>query len=319
VTILVGGDDLTGERIGPQIKANRYENVLDAATAERFRNADFSLINLETSVSTRGKAAQKAFTFRSPPENLAFLRDYMGVDVASLANNHALDFGQDAFDDTLKNAREYGITPIGGGENLAKAAEPYLFDNGETKIAVFATNQIVPAMSWQATADGPGQLISTDPSNLGILAENIAAAKQTNDIVMVYLHWGIEKDRRPSAQQINTAHALVALGVDVVIGSHPHVIQSTEYYKGKPIIYSMGNFIFNNLNPQTTVAEITVDKAKDTVAVRYVPLEMKGTLTFAPTPQRSTTLLGNWNQLAINATIDDTGLVAPTPEGTAAG
>ncbi|MDR0906677.1 MAG: CapA family protein [Oscillospiraceae bacterium] len=309
IKIVVAGDVLTGEKIGPRIAAGEYDAVLDADTAERFRNADIALINLETSVSERGSPADKTYTFRSPPENLAFLRDYLGIDAASLANNHALDYGRDAFEDTLIYTREYGITPVGGGEDLDTAAAPYIAEVGDKKIAVFASNQILPAVSWTASGDRAGQLVTKDPKNLGILEENIKAARETCDFIIVYLHWGIERDSRPNATQKNTAHALIDLGVDVVIGSHPHIIQSFEYYNGKPIIYSLGNFIFNSRNPQTAFAEITIDGGE--VAVRLVPCKMTGTLTYAAPEDEAAELLIKWSELSINAAFDEFGVLRP--------
>ena len=310
ITILVGGDVLTGEKIGPKIVAGDYEMILDAASAERFRNADVALINLETSVSLRGSPADKTYTFRSPPENLAFLRDHLGIDVASLANNHALDYGRDAFEDTLVHMREYGIEPIGGGMNISEAAAPWIAEVHGVKIAFFASNQILPAVSWTATDDRAGQLVSKDPNNLGILEKNVRAAVEECDYVIVYMHWGIELDKKPHDVQKRTAHALVDMGVDVVIGAHPHVIQSFEYYNGKPIIYSLGNFIFNSRNPETAYMEIVIDDGE--VTVQLIPCYMDAQLTYSVDADRAETMLAKWSDLSFNATFDEAGYLVPT-------
>jgi len=309
IKIIFAGDVITGEKIGPKIAAGEYDKVLDEVTAEHFRSVDIAVINFETSASERGTPADKAYTFRSPPANLAFLRDYLEVDVASLANNHALDYGREAFVDTLDWLREYDIAPIGGGMNIEEAAAPYIATINDTKIAIFASNQILPAVSWMATADRAGQLATKDPKNLGILAENIKTAREECDIVIVFMHWGIEVDRYPHNVQKNTAHALIDMGVDVVVGSHPHVIQSFEYYNGKPIIYSLGNFIFNSLHPQTGYAEITIDG--DEVTVRMIPCLMSGQLTYLADEEKAAELLKYWTELSINSEFDENGILRP--------
>jgi poly-gamma-glutamate synthesis protein (capsule biosynthesis protein) len=310
VVIAIGGDVLTGEKIGPRIVAGEYEDVLDSVTAERFRAADVAIVNLETSVSTRGTAVPgKAYTFRSPPENLAFLRDWLGLDAVGLSNNHTLDFGWDAFYDTLEHTREYGITPFGAGNDLAEAAAPYIAEAAGLKIAFFASNQILPAGSWSAGAEKAGQLVSKDPNNLGALAEGIAAARETCDYVIVYMHWGIERDSRPNDTQKRTAHALIDLGADVVVGAHPHVIQSFEYYNGKPIIYSLGNFIFNSRNPETAVMFLTIEDGK--ISVEIVPCRMKGTLTYAVYDDDAAALLSKWSALSYGCTLGADGRLNP--------
>ncbi|MDR1328928.1 MAG: CapA family protein [Oscillospiraceae bacterium] len=305
VVIAVAGDVLTGEKIGPRIAAGEYDAVLDGRTAEMFREADVAVINLETSVSERGSPADKTYTFRSPPENLAFLRDHLGIDAASLANNHTLDYGRDAFYDTLEHAREYGITPFGAGYDLSEAAAPYIAEAGGRRIAFFASNQILPAASWTAGTDKAGQLVTKDPKNLGALAEGIRAVRETCDYIIVYMHWGIERDARPNDVQKHTAHTLIDLGADVVIGSHPHIIQSFEYYNGKPIVYSLGNFIFNSRNPETAALFITLDGKN--VTLRAVPCRMTGTLTYAAEGDDALALLGKWSALSYNCEFDADG------------
>jgi poly-gamma-glutamate synthesis protein (capsule biosynthesis protein) len=305
VVIAVAGDVLTGEKIGPRIAAGEYNAVLDGRTAEMFREADIAVINLETSVSERGSPADKTYTFRSPPENLAFLRDHLGIDAASLANNHTLDYGRDAFYDTLEYTREYGITPIGAGYDLSEAAAPYIAEAGGRRIAFFASNQILPAASWTAGTDKAGQLVTKDPKNLGALAEGILSARETCDYIIVYMHWGIERDARPNDVQKRTARALIDLGADIVIGSHPHIVQSFEYYNGKPIVYSLGNFIFNSRNPETAALFITLDGKN--VTLRAVPCRMTGTLTYAAEGDDATALLEKWSALSYNCEFDADG------------
>ncbi|MDR2421170.1 MAG: CapA family protein [Oscillospiraceae bacterium] len=311
VVIAVAGDVLTGERIGPRIEAGEYGSVLDEETATLFREADIAVVNLETSVSERGSPADKTYTFRSPPENLAFLRDYLGIDAVSLANNHTLDYGRDAFRDTLEHTRRYGMAPFGAGGSLAEAAAPYIAEAGRLKIAFFASNQILPAASWAAGADTAGQLVTKDPGNLGALADGILSARETCDYIIVYMHWGIERDTLPNDVQKRTARALIDLGADIVIGAHPHVIQSFEYYNGKPIAYSLGNFIFNSRNPETAALFITLDGGE--VSLRVVPCKMNGTLTYAAGEEDARALLEKWSGLSRGCEFTPGGELIETP------
>ncbi|NLB29772.1 MAG: CapA family protein, partial [Clostridiales bacterium] len=185
----------------------------------------------------------------------------------------------DAFYETLDTLREYDITPFGAGENLAEAAAPYIAEIGDVKIAFFASNQILPAVSWRAGDASPGQLVSKDPNNLGALADGILAAKETCDFVIVDMHCGIERDTLPNSVQNTTARILIDLGADIVIGAHPHVVQSFEMYNGKPIAYSLGNFIFNSRNPQTLLLLITIEHGGK-ITLEAVPCKMAGTLTY---------------------------------------
>ncbi|MDR3310256.1 MAG: CapA family protein [Oscillospiraceae bacterium] len=311
--IAVGGDVLPTGNIGKKIAAGLYADILDETTAARFREADIALINLETSVSERGTPIPgKAYTFRSEPENLSFLTDWLGVDCVSLANNHTPDWGWDAFDDTLTYLDEYGIARIGAGRDLADAAAPYIAEVNGLKIAIFAANQVNSYSDWPATDKKAGQLISRDAKKLGILGENIAKVRGEVDYIIAFFHWGIELDTTPSSMQTSMAHALIDAGVDVVLGAHPHVVQSFEYYKGKPIAYSVGNFLFNARNPETCVLYIHIDGAE--VNIEIVPMNIKSTLTSIAAGDAGAAKLAKWSAISIGAVISEDGMLFPAEE-----
>jgi poly-gamma-glutamate synthesis protein (capsule biosynthesis protein) len=311
LTVAVGGDVLPMGRIGTKISAGEYDAVLDPATAERLRAADVTMINLETSVSTRGAPIpDKAYTFRSPPENLAFLTEWLGADVVSIANNHTLDYGWDAFHDTITHLDEYGIAHIGAGENIAQAAAPYVFEKDGIKIAFFAANQILTYSDWTAGREKPGQLIAREPTALGALGDAMAQARGECDYIVVYMHWGIELDKKPYERQTATARALIDAGADVVIGSHPHVVQSFEYYGGKPIIYSVGNFLFNALNPDTVVIFLRFG-GDGKVSVEAVPARTSGTLTYALDPEGGRRLFDLWESISSGVAFGGDGTMLP--------
>ncbi|MDR1589989.1 MAG: CapA family protein [Oscillospiraceae bacterium] len=313
MTVAVGGDVLPAGRIGAKIESGEYDAVLDADTAARLRAADVTMINLETSVSVRGEPIpEKAYTFRSPPENLKFITDWLGADVVSIANNHTLDYGWDAFHDTLAHLDEYGIAHIGAGESLSEAARPYIVGSEGVRIAFFAANQILTYANWAAGTDKPGQLIAREAKNLGALGDAMAQVRDECDYIVVYMHWGIELDALPYERQTEVAHALIDAGADVVIGAHPHVIQSFEYYNSKPIIYSIGNFLFNSLHPDTAVVFLRFDAAEPSVTVEVMPARTEGTLTRAiDDSDGRRRLFDYWESISPGVLFDDDGIMSP--------
>jgi poly-gamma-glutamate synthesis protein (capsule biosynthesis protein) len=312
ITVAVGGDVLPLGRIGAKVAAGEYDAVLDPGTAERLRAADVTMINLETSVSTRGSPIpDKAFTFRSPPENLSLLTEWLGADVVSLANNHTLDYGWDAFYDTLTHIDNSGMARIGAGADVEEAARPYIYEKDGLSVAFFAANQILPYTSWQAGPEKAGQLIARDPKNLGALGSAMARAREFCDYIVVYMHWGIELDKKPYERQVSTARALIDAGADVVIGAHPHIVQSFEFYKGKPIIYSVGNFLFNALNPDTVVIFLSFGGESGGVRVEALPARTSGTLTSALDEEGRRRLFTAWENISSGVTFSADGAMLP--------
>jgi poly-gamma-glutamate synthesis protein (capsule biosynthesis protein) len=306
VTIAVGGDVLPAGNIGARIEAGDYGSVLDPELAARMRAADVTMVNLETAVSERGAPIpEKTYTFRTPPQNLAFLREWLGTDVVSLANNHTFDYGRDAFLDTLVIPGEYGLAVIGAGEDYDAACRPFIAEAGGVRIAFFAVNQILSYTDWPATATRAGHLIARTTEEVAALGRAVAKARETCDYVIVYLHWGVELDRTPSERQVSTARALIDAGADVILGAHPHVVQSFEYYKGKPIAYSVGNFLFNSRNPELAVVFLHIENGA--VTLEAVPCLVSGTLTSPAGSERAQSMLTAWSALSRNAHFDANG------------
>jgi len=311
ITIAIGGDVLpegNNGQIGKLVREKKFEEVVDSVTAERFRSSDISIINLESSVSVRGEPLDKAYTFRSAPETLSLLTDWLGVDAVSVANNHIVDYGWDAFNDTLTYLSEAGIGYAGAGANLNEAAEPFVFNVRGVTAAIFAANQIMTFTDWRAGEKNQGMLIARDPANLGVLADKIKDAADTYDYVLVYMHWGIEKETSPDDFQIKMSKALIDAGADVVFGAHPHVVQTFDMYNGKPIIYSLGNFVFNSNNPDTCAVYLTLQDGEITAEIS--PLKIKDTLTYIPDEKTAASMLKTWDDRSKNITIID-GVIRP--------
>ncbi len=241
-SLLCLGDILTAKAVEKRIITNGIEYPFKKVK-EKIDSFDLVFGNLETSISDRGQAIEdKAFTFRMSPKAADSLKQ-IKLNIVSLANNHLLDFGEDAMFDTFKFLKKNNILYSGAGENLKKARKP-------VKISMKGTNYVFlsycerPPVSYYATDKKGG----TAPLNPKLIIEDIKKYKKSNNVVLISLHWGIERTATPRKDQIKTAHAIIDAGADGIIGHHPHVPQSIEIYKNKPILYSLGNFIIGYYN-----------------------------------------------------------------------
>ncbi len=253
-TVLFGGDALLTRKISAQ--SNPFARIRPPLAS-----ADLSIVNVETAISTRGRAQIKTYTFRSPPSFATQLRA-AGVDVGSLANNHALDFGVDALADTVDNLRNAGVAPVGAGSNRATALTPAEFTVAGQRVAVLAGSQIIPPR-WPARNDRPGiaaagaHVVNADTERL---LDAVRTASVSHDVVMVVMHWGIEGDGCPSAVQVKVGRLLREAGATAVLGAHAHVLQpivAVDLTAAGGVIerglvaYSLGNFIWD---PRTGAA-----------------------------------------------------------------
>ncbi|WP_193614045.1 CapA family protein [Nocardioides lijunqiniae] len=217
-----------------------------AALAE----ADVAVVNLETSVGTGGEPeAGKRFTFQAPPSAFAALAA-AGVDVVSMANNHALDLGREPLPGTFAavDAAAQADPPlavVGLGRDAREAFRPAVVEVGGTVVAVLgattagADPTADPTSQWAATARSSGTADALDPDRLLRAAR---AASRTADVVVAYLHWGVQGERCPGAGQRRLAQDLVESGVDVVVGSHTHRLQGDGRLGDGYVAYGLGNF-----------------------------------------------------------------------------
>ena len=230
--------------------AGGIRGVVDSELAEVIGAGDIFMANQEFPFSHRGTPApDKQYTFRLAPERVSLLQE-MGVDIVTLANNHALDYGTEALLDTCEILDEAGIRRVGAGKNLDEARAPVILEAQGKKIGFLGASRVIPVTSWNASSQSPGMLTTYDPA---ILLEEIKKLRPLCDYLVVYVHWGIERDERPQEYQRALGQQYIDAGADLVIGSHPHVLQGIEYYKGKPIVYSLGNFVFGSSIPRTAL------------------------------------------------------------------
>ena len=267
----------TGDVLFPDYFLKAYDEegitgIISKEPLEVLKKADIAMINQEFPFSTIGEAmADKEYTFRIAPSRVEILNE-LGIDMVTLANNHTLDYGNDALLETILTLEEAEILYVGAGENLEKAKELKKIESNGLTIGFLGASRVIPVAGWNATENTPGMFTTYDPT---ALIEEITKAKETCDLVAVYVHWGTERNERPEAYQRELAMGYIDAGADMIIGSHPHVIQGIEYYEGKPIVYSLGNFIFNNTTRETGILKVIVDE-KEELNLTLIPCTMKG-------------------------------------------
>lgn len=268
VRLLFAGDVYLSDHVLEAYDAaGGIDGVLSQGYQAEIRAADYFVTNEEFPFSTRGTPApDKQFTFRVHPEKVKLMQE-MGIDLVTLANNHALDYGRDAMLDTIDTLDHAGIRHVGAGKNLAEARKPAIVElNGRTFAFIGAT-RVYPEADWAAGTDSAGMFSAYDGG--AALAEEVKAAKQQADYVIAYVHWGIEREEMPNEVQKSIAHRLVDAGADLVVGAHPHVLQGLEYYQGVPIAYSLGNFVFGSSIPSTALLQADVDD--EGIRLRLIP------------------------------------------------
>jgi poly-gamma-glutamate synthesis protein (capsule biosynthesis protein) len=257
------GDIMLSRVVGSRMNSNSVYHPYDA-TRHITTAADITFGNLETTLATTGtRLPGKVIWFRAVPEATEGLTD-AGFDVLSLANNHILDYDTPALLETIQNLEAAGIGFVGAGENLEQARRPLVVVKNSIRVGFLAYNEFYHyywSTSYKRTFEATEDIAGTAPMKEELIKEDIEKLKELCDVVVVSLHWGIEESNRITAAQQNLAHKIVDWGGDIILGHHPHVLQGIEFYKGKPIAYSLGNFIFDQNdqnNNQSIILSIVI-------------------------------------------------------------
>lgn len=270
--------------------------------------ADVMMLNNEFAYSDRGTPLEgKQFTFRARPETVSYLND-MGVDIVSLANNHAYDYGEEALLDTLDTLQEAGITAIGAGRNLSEARRPAYYIVDDLKIAFITATQI-------ERLDNPDTRGATDVS-AGVfrcwdgenLLETVREAKKNCDFVVVYVHWGTENVDTLDWAQLKQAPEVIAAGADLVIGDHPHCLQPIGVIQGVPVIYSLGNFWFNSKTLDTGMVKVVINQ-DGIVRYQFIPCLQSDCRTVRLEGEEKKRVLDYMRSISEGVQIDEEGYV----------
>ena len=271
-------DDFAGEMMA------RGEDPF-AGFASVFKNADIRLGNLECVIATTGSAGDKNFTFRAHPRALPFIKRHF--DAVGLANNHSGDYGREAFAEMLTLLGAAEIAQFGGGRHLREAHQPLIIERQGLRIAFLGYLEFMPR-SFEADFNAPGVAWSEDQQ---VIAD-IRAARTVYkaDLVIPVMHWGWENERTANPRQRQLARTMVDAGADMVLGGHPHVTQDMGLYRGKPLVYSVGNFVMketdNDNQRRGWVVEVELDKkGVKTLRTHVAHISMDG----IPSRETSTT------------------------------
>ncbi len=290
-------------------RGSDINDTFSATLLERMRNADVFMLNNEFPFSTRGTPTEgKTFTFRANPSNIEMYAQ-IGVDLVSLANNHAYDYGEQALLDTFSTLEGAGIPYVGAGRNIEEAKKPvYLIANG-MKIAVVSATQIernaVPDTK-EATMTNAGVLRCMDPT---ALLEVIAQAKANSDFVILYIHWGTESQETTDWLQDKQAPIYAEAGVDLIIGDHPHCLQKIDCISGVPVVFSLGNYWFNSKTQNTCLVEVQLTK-EGLKSLQFIPCLQENCRTSQLEGAKKEEVLNYMRKLSPNVQIDSEGYVS---------
>lgn len=312
VTFAFAGDILLDDEYAMMFhyrtRGSDINDTFSADLLERMRSADVFMLNNEFPFSTRGTPTEgKTFTFRANPANVD-IYELLGVDIVSLANNHAYDFGEEALLDTFTTLENAGIPYVGAGRNIEEARKPVYFIANGMKIAVVSATQIernaVPD-TREATATNAGVLRCMDPA---ALLEVIAEAKENSDFVILYIHWGTESQAETDWLQDKQAPVYAQAGVDLIIGDHPHCLQKLDSESGVPVVYSLGNYWFNSKTQNTCLVEVGIRK-EGMEYLRFIPCVQENCRTRQLEGAEKDEVLDYMRGLSPNVSIDDEGYV----------
>lgn len=279
--LLFAGDILFDEGyavMGALRKRGGIKACFSAETLREMEDADIFMLNNEFPYTDRGEPTpEKTFTFRSKPENAAMLHE-LGVDIVSLANNHAYDYGEISLLDSLATLEEIDMPYVGAGRNLAEASQTVYFHTGNQKIAYISGTQIerlTPPDTKGATENAPGVFRCLTETEI---FDKITEAKENSDFVVVYIHWGTEKTDELDWAQPGMAKSLAEAGADLIIGDHPHVLQPLANVNDTPVIYSVGNYWFNSSTLNTCLVKVAV-KDGEMQSFQFLPARQSNCYT----------------------------------------
>lgn len=240
----------------------------DGAVRSLLTGADLAIANFENPAPDNYRFHASGTVFSANPADIAGLAD-AGIDFVSLGNNHIRDAGAAGIRQTIQHLDDAGIAHAGAGANLAAARQPAMLEAGGTTVAILSYDTI--ASSYWATADRAGSA----PMTATNVRQDVAAARAAGaDLVIVFPHWGTEYDPTPFAGQQKLAESAVDAGADIVIGNHAHWAAGMELYRGAPIWYALGNFVFDQTWSEPTMEGITLEltfDGRELVQVRMRP------------------------------------------------
>lgn len=271
IRLLAGGDVSFTSDINREIDSNQFDPFADLNGL--LASSDLSFVNLESVLASaslpRARGRHRVPALRGTP-NAAKILAKAGIDVVSVANNHVFDVGTAGLGESLSALRAEGIVPSGAGLSSDEAYAPAIKQVGDKKVGFISFSF---GVNHRPTA--PGVYANNHDDPIG----RVRVLKSSVDIAIVSLHWGDEYQNQPADYQVRLAHGLIDAGADAVIAHHPHVLQGMEAWNGRPIFYSLGNFMWGKQTIRregTVLVDLQFDPSgKSAPLVRVYPVYMK--------------------------------------------
>lgn len=264
VTLSFVGDIYVSPMMYEHYQTSGISGVISEKIQNIFKSVDIAAADHEYvcgDLPESYKVDYQQYTFLTPTAREGILKDF-SFDVMTLANNHMMDYGTEGLASTIKKIKKQGIETIGGGSDLSQAMAPYIREVNGKKIAILAATRVVPQIDWYAQADRAGLMTTYEQTDRFLmLKEEITRlkTKENCDIVIMYVHWGNDGDKKILDSQVTLGHGYIDAGADIVIGNHTHVLQGMEFYKGKLICYGISNFLFGSYHSDTMVLTLEID------------------------------------------------------------
>lgn len=304
-TLIFAGDVLFANAFKSNYDAGGIEKVIEPQLLQELQDADIFMVNNEFPFSNRGEPMEdKQFTFCCDPKYVKALNE-MGLDIVSLANNHTLDYGRDALSDTFTTLDGAGILYAGAGETKERAYELQIIEKNGKKFGFLAASRVVPESNWKVEERTPGMLTAYDDTKL---VQLIKEARSGCDFLSVYIHWGVEYDAYPQDYQTKIATDCFNAGADLILGAHTHCLQGISYISGKPVFYSLGNFVFGQNIDKTAAVKVQVS-SDGTVSYGLLPVYAAGGTTKLMDTNSASALYQYMTQISDGVTIGADGKI----------
>lgn len=296
---------------GDAVIGRGIRNCFDAEVLAQMEGADIFMLNNEFAYTDRGEPLEgKQYTLHAPTYTAPYLFD-IGTDLVSLGNNHVYDYGETGLLDTLDTLDAIGMPYVGAGRNIEEASRPAIYDLGGMTVGIVCGTQIerfAVADTKGATETSAGVFRCYDMTPM---YEKVKELDSQVDFVIVYIHWGDEKKQWPVPAQTEAAQGLAESGADLIIGDHPHVLQTIGYVEGVPVVYSLGNYLFNTNTQDTGIVEAVFDPVGKTLSsLRFIPMEQENLTVRMLSGEEKERCLSDLRELSPDALIDENGVIS---------
>ena len=310
-TITFAGDILMdpGYSAGDALTKRGAEGSFDEETLSIMRDADLFVVNNEFAFTSRGTAVSKQYNFRADPKNAQILKD-MGADLVTLGNNHTYDYGEEGLLDTLDTLKAAGVPYIGAGKDLEEASAPAVYTIGGFRISLVNAESILFNSNPPAQCALEGKPGTFDCYRPEMLFEAVRKAKAESDYCIAVLHWGSEGKSTPNEKQLTLSRGAAEAGADLIIGGHPHVLQTIGRVGAVPVVYSLGNYLFHSGTYDTGVIQAVFRPSeKHLESLRFVPMQCRNMKVFTLSGSEKERLLKYMRSLSPEVQIDEDGII----------